>query len=134
MLFIWHHDNALSHTSLVMQQFLAEKNIPVIIQLLFFPHLALSDFWLFPTLNMCLKGICFTTMQDIKLNVMAKLWKIPKETVRQCFQQWQVPWSKCMCVQGSYFEDDWVSVAVRSTITVQYHHSGNFLTAPLYNV
>jgi hypothetical protein len=29
---ILHHDNAPSHTSLVVQQFLAEKSIPVITQ------------------------------------------------------------------------------------------------------
>jgi hypothetical protein len=42
-----HHDNALSHTSLVVQQFLAEKSFPVITQPLYSPDLAPSDFWLF---------------------------------------------------------------------------------------
>jgi hypothetical protein len=31
--------------------------------------------------------------------------------------------------QGSYFEGDYVCVALYTTITMQYHHSGNFLTA-----
>jgi histone-lysine N-methyltransferase SETMAR len=39
-----HHDNALSHTSLVVQQLLSEKNIPVITQPPFSPDLAPSDF------------------------------------------------------------------------------------------
>jgi len=39
-----HHDNASSHTSLVVQQFLAEKSIPVIIQPPYSPDLAPSDF------------------------------------------------------------------------------------------
>jgi hypothetical protein len=50
-----HHDNALSHTSLVVQQFLAEKNIPVNTQPLYSLDLTLIDFWLFPTLKMVLK-------------------------------------------------------------------------------
>jgi hypothetical protein len=41
-----HHDNAPSHALLFVQQFLAEKNISVIIQPLYTPNLAPSDFWL----------------------------------------------------------------------------------------
>jgi hypothetical protein len=76
-----HHTNALNHTSLVVQQFLAEKNIPIITQPLYSPDLAPSGFWLFPTR--------FATMEDISLNVMAELRNIPKEAFRWCFQQWQ---------------------------------------------
>ena len=39
-----HHDNASSHTSLAVQQFLAEKSIPVITQPPYSPDLAPSDF------------------------------------------------------------------------------------------
>jgi hypothetical protein len=37
---------------------------------------------------MGLKGTHFATMEDIKSNVMAELWKIPKEAFHWCFQQW----------------------------------------------
>jgi hypothetical protein len=43
-------------------------------------------------------GKQFTTMEDIKLNAMAELWKIPKEAFRWCFNQWQYQWSKCVYV------------------------------------
>jgi hypothetical protein len=52
----------ITHTSLVVQQFLAEKNIHVITQ----PPYSPDDFWLFPALKMGLKGTCFSTMEDIK--------------------------------------------------------------------
>jgi hypothetical protein len=65
-----------------------------------------SDFWLFPTLKMGLKGRRFATMKDIKTNVMAELWMIPKEAFYWCFQQWQDRWSKCVCAQRPYFEGD----------------------------
>ena len=81
-----HHDNALSHTLLVVQQFLTEKNIPVIPQPSYSLDLALSDFWLFPTLKMGLKGTYFATMEDIKSNAMAELQKIPKDAFHCCFQ------------------------------------------------
>jgi hypothetical protein len=58
-----------------------------------------------------------------------ELRKIPKEAFRLCFQQRQDRWSKCVCAQGSYFESDYVSVAVCTTITEQYHYSGNFFIA-----
>jgi hypothetical protein len=43
---------------------------------------------------MGLKGAHFTTMENIKLNETAKIWKIPKEAFRWCFQQSQDPCSK----------------------------------------
>ncbi|PNF37846.1 hypothetical protein B7P43_G08372 [Cryptotermes secundus] len=69
-------------------------------------------------------------MEDIKSNATAELLKIPKEAFHRCFQQWQDRCSKCVCVQGSCFEGDKVSVAVCPTIRVIYYHSGNFLTTP----
>ncbi|PNF28504.1 hypothetical protein B7P43_G14788 [Cryptotermes secundus] len=98
--------NAPSHTSLVVQQFLAEKNIPVITQTPYSPDLAPSDFWLFPTLKMGLNGTRFPTMEDIKSNATAELRKIPKEAFHRCFQQWHDRRSKCECAQGSYFGDN----------------------------
>jgi hypothetical protein len=84
-----HHDNALSDTSLVVQQFLVNKNIPVISQPPYSLNLVLSDFRLFPTLKMGLKGTRFATIEDIKSNAMARLERIPKETFCWCFPQWQ---------------------------------------------
>jgi hypothetical protein len=89
-----------------VQQFLAEKSIPVITQAPYSPDLAPSDFWLFSGLKMSLKEPRFATMQDIEWNVTTELQKIPKEAFRRCFQQWQDRWSKCMCAQEFYFEGD----------------------------
>jgi hypothetical protein len=80
---------APSHTSLVLQQFLAEKSIPVITQTPYSPDLAPSDFWPFPSLKMGLNGPRFATMKDIEWNATAELQKIPKEAFRRSFQQWQ---------------------------------------------
>jgi len=74
-----HHDNGPSHISLVVQQFLAEKIIPVITQRPYSPDLAPNDFWLFPTLKMGLKGTRFATTEDTKSNATAELRKIPKK-------------------------------------------------------
>ena len=94
---MWLGAKAPSHISLVAQQFLAEKSIPVVTQPPYSPDLAPSDFWLFPTPKMGLKGTCFANMEDIKWNATAELQKIPKEAFCRCFQQWQDRWSKCVC-------------------------------------
>ena len=93
-------------TSLVLQQFLAEKSIPVITQPPYSPDFALSNFWLFPSLKMGLKGTRFATMEDIKWHATAELQEVSKEAFRRCFQQWQDRWRKCVHAQGSYFECD----------------------------
>ena len=85
---------------------LHRASIPVITQLPYSPDLSPSDFWLFPTVKMCLKGTRFANMEDIKSNVTAELRKIPKEAFCQCFQQSQDRRSKCVRAQGSYFEGD----------------------------
>jgi hypothetical protein len=73
---------APSHTSLVVQQFLAEKNILVITQPSYSPDLAPSDSCLFLNLKMVLKG--------------TELRKITKEAFYQFFQQCQDKWSDYM--------------------------------------
>jgi transposase len=70
-----------------VQQFLAEKSIPVITQPPYSPDLAPSEFRLFPILKMGLKGTRFATLEDIKSNATAGLRKIPKEAFRRCFEQ-----------------------------------------------
>ncbi|PNF43600.1 hypothetical protein B7P43_G03225 [Cryptotermes secundus] len=91
------------------KQFLAEKSIPVITQPQYSPDIAPSDFWLFPTMKMGLKGTRFATMENIKSNATAEFRKIIKETFHHWFQQWQDRWSKCVRVQGPYFEGDLVA-------------------------
>ena len=100
-----HHDNASSHTSLVVQQFLAEKSIPVITQPPYSPDLFPSDFWLFPTLKMGLKETPFATMEDIKSNATAELWRIPKEPSTVASNNGRIDGAS-VCAQGSYFEGD----------------------------
>ena len=56
--FIFHHDNALCHTSLLVRQFLSNKNITVCRHPPYSPDLAPCNFWLFPKVKMTIKGKC----------------------------------------------------------------------------
>ena len=58
-----HHDNAPSHTALVLQQFLANKSVPVITLPSYSPDLALSDILHFPNLKMGPKGTRFAIIE-----------------------------------------------------------------------
>jgi hypothetical protein len=68
----------------------------VITQPPYSPDLAPSNFWLFSTLEMVLKGTHFATMDDIKSNATAELQESPKKAFHQYFHQWQDQWSKCV--------------------------------------
>jgi transposase len=61
-----HHDNALSHTSVLRQQFLAEHKMALIPHPLYCPDLSPSDFFLFPKMKKKLKGHRFDTTEEIQ--------------------------------------------------------------------
>jgi transposase len=101
-----HHDNAPSHTSLLVQQLMAGKNLAAVRHPPYSPDLAPCDFWLFPKLKMTLKGKRFETIEDIKSNTTDRLKLLKKEDFQTCFRQWQERWNKCVCAEGEYFEGD----------------------------
>jgi hypothetical protein len=59
-------------TSLLLQQFLAVKNIPVSTQAPYSPDHGPNDFAVFATLKVGLKRTRLTTIDGIKLNVVAE--------------------------------------------------------------
>jgi len=91
-------ETTLPATCRAVSSELHRASIPVITHPPYSPDLAPSDFWLFSTLKMGLKGTRFATMEDIKSNATAELRKIPKEAFHRCFQQWQDRRRKCVCV------------------------------------
>jgi len=63
---VLHHDNVPAHTALSFREFLPKKNIPVLPQPPYSPHLVPCDFYLFPKLKSKLKGHHFGTMENNK--------------------------------------------------------------------
>ena len=103
---ILHHDNALTHTSDLVQQFLAIHSTTQLQQLPYSPDLTQCDFFLFPRLKKVLKGHRFKATEDIKQKSTMTLLDIPKEEFAKCFQQWQKRWAKCVPAKGNYVEDN----------------------------
>ncbi|KAF0708055.1 protein GVQW3-like, partial [Aphis craccivora] len=99
-----HHDNAPAHSSLLIRQFLAKNQTPVVPQPPYSPDLAPCDFFLFPKLKSTLKGRRFQTIDDIKQNTEIDLKDIPISAYQECFQKWKRRWQRCIDSQGDYFE------------------------------
>jgi transposase len=101
-----HHDNAPSHTAMAVQQFLGKNNVPIVPHPPYSPDLAPSDFWLFVTLKIGLRGRRFAAVEDIKENAEARLRAIKKKIFHQCYNNWIDRWHKCVCADGKYIEGD----------------------------
>jgi Transposase. len=62
------HDNAPAHASLIVWQFLASTKMTVIPHPPYSPDLATCDFFLFPKMNLKLKGWLFTALKRSRMN------------------------------------------------------------------
>src|SRR5215469_4391510 len=98
--FILHHDNAPCHTSLLVWQFLSNKNITMCPHPPYSPDLASCNFWLFPKVKMSMKGKRFESIQDIEAAMSAQLKTLTKEDFQNCFRKWQERWDKCVRSEG----------------------------------
>ena len=101
-----HHDNAPCHMAISINEFLAEKSIPVVPQPPYSPDLSTCDFVLFPQLKNHLKGRHFGTSDNIQKSVKDELKSIPAEAFQHCYEQWKQRLRRCVTAQGNYFEGD----------------------------
>lgn len=109
-LWILHHDNAPSHTSILVREFLTKNSTNVIDQAPYSPDMAPCDFFLFPKLKLPLRGRRFESIEDIKQNSQKELKVIPKRAYQKCFNDWIIRWNKCILSNGEYFEGDHINL------------------------
>ena len=100
-----HHDNTPCHTAVSINEFLAEKRIPVVPQPPYSPDLSPCDFFLFPRLKNYLKGRHFGTLDNIQKSVTNEK-VIPAEAFQHCYEKWKQRLRRCVSDQGNYFEGD----------------------------
>ena len=93
-------DNAPCHTSLLVRQFLSNKNIMVCPHPHFSPDLAPYDFWLFPKVKITMKCKRFASSQGIEAATTAQLKTLTKEDFQNCFRKWQERWDKYVRSEG----------------------------------
>ena len=97
-----HHDNAPCHTAVSINEFLAEKGIPVVPQ----PpirRISVPVVFLLPRLKNHLKGRLFGTLDNIQKSVTDELKGIRAEAFQHCCEQRKQRLGRCVAVQGNYF-------------------------------
>jgi hypothetical protein len=99
-----HHDNAPSHAAISINEFLAEKSIPVVPQPPYSADLSPCDFFLFPRPKNHLKGRYFGTLYNIQKSGTDELKGLPEEAFQPCYQQWKQRLCRCVAAQMNYFE------------------------------
>ena len=100
------HDNAPSHSSFLVRDFLAKDATTVLPQPPYSPDLAPADFFLFAKLKSTLKGRRFESIETIKTNSLVHLRRIPKTAFQECFRTLKKRWQRCIQSRGEYFEGD----------------------------
>jgi transposase len=99
-----HHDNAPSHTSFDVREFLAQHNITMLPHPPYSPDLAPCNFFLFPKLKTHLKGHHFWTIENVQAAATRALNNISIEDVLHCYEEFQQRWNRCFRSQGTNFE------------------------------
>ena len=102
--FIPRHDNTPCHTSLLVRQFLSNKNITVCPYPPYSPYLAPCEFWIFPKIKMTLKVKRFESIHDIEAATTSQLKTLTKQGFQKCFRKWQERWDNCVRSYWEYFE------------------------------
>jgi transposase len=82
-----HHDNAPSHTSVLIQQFQAKDKMAVIPHPPYSPDLA--PCFLFPEMKLKLKGRRFDTIEEIQAESQRVLDTLTENEFQEAFQKWR---------------------------------------------
>lgn len=99
-----HHDNAPSHTSLIVRETLAKHNVATLPQPPYSPDLAPPDFFLFPRIKRSLKGHRFGTIEAVQAASTGCLNSLAVADFQGAYEHWKKRWQRCIDAGGSYFE------------------------------
>ncbi|XP_011166492.1 histone-lysine N-methyltransferase SETMAR-like [Solenopsis invicta] len=98
------HDNAPSHKSLSVCQFLARNQVCVLNYPPYSPDLAPCHFSVFPKLKLKLKGCFFEDIPTIQTASTRELEAIPQNELNHAFESLLNRCNKCIEARGDYFE------------------------------
>lgn len=98
------HDNAPSHRAVLIQEFLARKQVCVLNHPPYSPDMSPCDYFLFPKLKLPLKGRFFDNVEDIQAAVTSALRDIPQTELQRSFQLLRDRATRCIDAGGMYFE------------------------------
>ena len=98
------HDNARPHTSRATAEALVKQKFECVPHPPYSPDLSPCDFHIFPNLKRDLKGIHFTTDDEVKDAVKSWIKKRPAEFLIDGMRQLVHRRNKCVTVNGDYVE------------------------------
>ena len=98
------HDNAPSHRAVVVQEFLARKQVCTLNHPPYSPDLSPCDYFLFLKLKLPLKGRYFDDVKNIQWAVTSKLRDIPQTVMQRSFKSLLQRETRCIDAGGMYFE------------------------------
>jgi hypothetical protein len=101
-----HQDNAPSHTSFAVREFLAHHNITTLPHPPYSPDLAPCDFFLFPQSQNPPQRKHFGIVENVEAASTRALNNISSEDFHHCYEEWQQRWNRCIRLQGAYLEGD----------------------------
>ena len=101
---IMHHDNASSHKTTQTMEYLEGQRIKLMDHPAYSPDLSSCDLWLFPKIKEQLRGKNFQDINELPAAVQEQMKGPQKEDFYQRFEHWFERMSKCISVQGHYFE------------------------------
>ncbi|UYV76498.1 SMARCD2 [Cordylochernes scorpioides] len=105
-------DNARPHTAHLVTGFLAKNGTQILPQPPYSPDTAPNDFFLFPKLKAVLKGRHFDTRDDIIEKSLLALKSIPKESYKNCFDNWEKRW-RCPSAAMTRLDDSRCTLVVK---------------------
>jgi histone-lysine N-methyltransferase SETMAR len=98
-------DNAPSHNSTIVKQFLAQRKVTVLDHPPYSPDLAPADYFLFRKVKSQMKGCLFNSISDIQKAVTSTLNTIAKNDVYKGIQKLYDRANLCVQLEGMYVEN-----------------------------
>jgi len=98
------HDNAPTHRTARVCQFLPPRNVTTLYHPPYSPDLSPPDYFLFPKFKMKLKGLHFADVAQIEEAVTVELKKVQKEKFLAVFRKVYDRAKLCICANGDFFE------------------------------
>ena len=100
------HDNAPAHNALLVQNYLAQHCVEVLLHPGYSPDLSPCDYWLFAKLKKMTGGHHYANIQQLMTAVDAALNAIPQAEWAAAMARYPVRLRKCIAANGTYFERD----------------------------
>jgi len=108
------HDNARSHNTTIVKQFLAQRKVTVLNHPPYSADLASTDYFLFPKVKSHLKGRLFDLISDIQKAVISTSNTIAKDDFYKGIQKLYDCANLCVQLKGMYVENQTIKVSFLS--------------------